>query len=82
MTIPHTPGLWVTDEEIVRLLGVPADKARDALHELDRNTRSGFPQKQALWGGRRYWPAVQAYFDEAYGFKVARSGVDKPWRAA
>lgn len=76
------PGLFVTDEQIIELLGAPADKVRDALAELDRNKASGFPQKQALWGGRRYWPAVAAYLDHVYGFKPVGRAVDKSWRQA
>jgi hypothetical protein len=26
----------------------------------------GTPQKQALWGNRRYWPTVRAWFDRQY----------------
>jgi hypothetical protein len=37
---------------------------------LDANNRSGFPQKQALWGKRRYWPHVKAYFERTSGLKL------------
>lgn len=59
--------LYVTDIELIRRLGVPTKHGREALAAFDGNPRSGFPQKQALWGGRRYWPAVQAYFDKLHG---------------
>jgi len=55
--------LYVTDEELIRRMGVPKKEAREAIEMLDRNPHSGFPQKQKLFGGRRYWPALQAYFD-------------------
>lgn len=58
--------LWVTDAELIRRMGVPEKTAREALRMLDAQ-RSGFPQKQKVWGDRRYWPAVQAYFDRQYG---------------
>ena len=58
--------LWVTDAEIIRRLGAPRDTAREALRMLDSKP-SGFPKKQKLWGNRRYWPAVEAYFDKLYG---------------
>lgn len=61
--------LWVTDAELVRRMGVPKDKAREAIRMLDAKP-SGFPRKQKLWGDRRYWPAVKAYFDGQYGAKV------------
>jgi hypothetical protein len=51
--------LYVTDAELIRRLGVPEKVARQAIEMLDRNPRTtGFPQKQALWGNRRYMPAV------------------------
>jgi hypothetical protein len=59
--------LFVDDAELIRRLGVPEKVARDALIALDADSRSGFPKKQALWGQRRYWPAVLAYFDSANG---------------
>lgn len=67
--------LWLTDAEIIRRMGVPERAARDALAVLDKNPAlSGFPQKQKLWGGRRYWPAVKAYFDRKYGMMSDRRG--------
>jgi hypothetical protein len=67
---PHGPGLWVTDTEIVEALGVPADVAMTAIRALDKDPRTGFPRKQKLWGDRRYWPAVKAFFDNIYGPKI------------
>lgn len=61
--------LWVTDAEIIRRLGAPRDKTREVLSMLDSKP-SGFPKKQKLWGDRRYWPAVRAYFDKLYGGTV------------
>lgn len=58
--------LWLTDAELIRRMGVPEKTAREAIRMLDAQ-RSGFPQKQKVWGDRRYWPAVQAYFDRNYG---------------
>jgi hypothetical protein len=57
--------LWVLDSEIIRRLGVPEKKAREAIRMLE--AKSGFPRKQKLWGDRRYWPAVKAYMDKQYG---------------
>jgi hypothetical protein len=62
--------LWVTDAELIRRLGVPKEYARAALQDLDR-AGSGFPKKQKVWGDRRYWPAVKAYFDELYAPRMA-----------
>lgn len=58
--------LWLTDAELIRRMGVPEKTAREAIRMLDAQ-RKGFPQKQKVWGDRRYWPAVQAYFDREYG---------------
>lgn len=62
--------LWVSDSEIIRRMGVPEKKAREAIRMLEE--KSGFPKKQKLWGDRRYWPAVRAYFDQLYGINVQR----------
>lgn len=67
---PHGPGLWRTDAEIIEALGVPADVAATAIHALDQDSRTGFPKKHKLWGDRRYWPAVKAFFDHLYGPKI------------
>jgi hypothetical protein len=55
--------LFVTDEEMIRRLGAPRKAASMAVRMLDRDRSKGFPQKQKLWGNRRYWPAVRAWFD-------------------
>ena len=54
--------LWVTDEELIERSGVPANVMRQAILRLDADRLSGFPKKQPLYGGRRYWPAVQEYW--------------------
>lgn len=62
------PTLYVTDAELIRRMGVPDKIAREAIRALDKNhVISGFPQKQALFGNRRYYPACKAYFDRASG---------------
>ncbi|MGJ5120978.1 winged helix-turn-helix domain-containing protein [Bradyrhizobium oligotrophicum] len=61
------PTLFVTDAEMIRRLGVPEKVARAAIRALDLDRGSGFPQKQRLWGDRRYWPAVQQWCDRKYG---------------
>ena len=54
--------IWVTDAELIRRSGVPERIMRANLRELDHNPNSGFPRKDKLWGGRRHWPSVEAYF--------------------
>ena len=70
---PHGYGLYITDQELIELLGVPEDIARPTLRAFDKNTASGFPKKQKLWGDRRYWPAVKAYLDRLNGLKMEPS---------
>lgn len=65
-----TETLWVTDAELIRRLGVPEKIASETIRMLDRQA-SSFPPKSDLWGGRRYWPAVRAYFDHHYGYRYA-----------
>ena len=54
--------IWVTDAELIRRSGVPEKIMRANLRALDANPRSGFPRKNKLWGDRRHWPSVQAYW--------------------
>jgi len=63
--------LYITDAELIRRMGVPEKIARQAIEVLDRDPRkTGFPQKQLLWGNRRYWPAVKAYLDRTNQVKI------------
>lgn len=57
------PTLFATDAEIIRRLGVPRDLGRAVFQAMDKNKKSGFPQRNELWGDRRYMPAVIDYFD-------------------
>jgi hypothetical protein len=59
--------LYVTDAELIRRMGVPEKIAREAIRALDANRVSGFPQKQKLFGDRRYYPACVAWFDKTSG---------------
>lgn len=61
--------LFVSDAELIRRLGVPERRARLILRQFDQKT--DFPKKQALWGGRRYWPAVKAWLDRHSGLTMA-----------
>jgi hypothetical protein len=62
--------LYVTDAELIRRMGVPEKIGRAVLAGYDRDMSKGFPRKQALWGNRRYWPAVKAFLDRVNGIKV------------
>ncbi len=61
--------LFVTDAELIRRIGVPEKIARAVIRELDAKRGNVFPQKNPLWGNRRYWPAVRAYLDRYGGLK-------------
>lgn len=55
--------LWVTDDELIKESGVPTAQMRQVLDALDRDRMSGFPRKNALYGNRRYMPAVLRYWE-------------------
>lgn len=72
-------GVYVTDQELYDFLGVPRETARQAIRELDRDPRrSGFPQKDRLFGDRRYLPAVEAWLARHNKLKMGFSREDKP----
>jgi hypothetical protein len=60
---------FVTDAEIIRRLKLPEKVGRRVLRELDRHlpNRPRFPQKDPLFGDRRFWPAIAKYFKVRYG---------------
>jgi hypothetical protein len=60
----------LTDAEMIRRIGVPEKIARAAIRALDENPHSCFPKKSALWGNRRYWPAVAVWFQEQYDLET------------
>jgi len=66
----HPQTLFVTDAEMIRRIGVPAKIARAAIRALDENPHSRFPKKSALWGNRRYWPAVEVWFQEQHDLET------------
>jgi hypothetical protein len=70
-------GLFVTDAEIIRRLGVSEKTGYIAIRQLDRSGL-GFPQKQKLWGNKRYWPAVRQWFDRQYIPRSLTSGSGYP----
>ena len=60
--------LYLLDSELIRRLGVPDKVLRPILPELEN--KHGFPRKQALFGNRRYWPAVKAWLDKHNGIST------------
>jgi hypothetical protein len=63
----HRDALFVTDAEIIRRLGVSEKVGYAAIHRLEKSGLD-FPEKQRVWGKKRWWPAVLAWFDDHYGF--------------
>jgi hypothetical protein len=59
----------VTDAEIIRRLKLPEKVGRRVLRELDKQlpNRARFPQKDPLFGDRRFWPAIEKYLKVRYG---------------
>jgi hypothetical protein len=78
---PSEIGLFVTDKEMYRRLGVGPKTGRIAARALEPH---GFPIKQPLFGNRRYWPAVRLFLDRYYrlveGPRVDRPGIFNPAR--
>lgn len=66
---------FVTDAELIRRLNLPEKVGRLALRELDKHMpgRRRFPQPIALFGNRRYWPAVKQYCDAVFGGSLSEA---------
>jgi hypothetical protein len=57
-------GLFVSDAELYRRLGVGPRTGRLAVLVLERSGQ--FPKKDPLFGNKRYWPAVVKKLDDRY----------------
>lgn len=63
--------LFITDAELIRWLGLDPKVARPVILMLDAQAaKTGFPQKQKLWGGKRYKPALKAWLDKSNGLTM------------
>ena len=70
--------IWVTDAELIRRSGVPEKIMRQTIRGLDADPiRSGFPQKQKLFGDRRHWPSVKSYFEKRNGVTVPHQSTER-----
>ena len=76
MTDDTRETLWITDAELIRRIGVPEKIARSRLLFFDSKPQYQFPRKSKMWGNRRYWPAVKAFFDKNQGM-VAPGAVER-----
>jgi|GEM_PF-3486551 len=67
-------GEFVTDAELIERLNVPEKIAREAIRALDADPRrSGFPQKQKLWGNRRHWRSILRWLEKTNGLTMPAS---------
>ncbi len=67
--------LYLTDAELIRRIGVPDKAMRSMLPALE--TKYGFPPKQPLFNGRRFWPAVEAWLYKHNGLTVDPSATTR-----
>lgn len=68
-------GLFVSDKELFRRLGVGPTTGRVAVRTLEAQ---GFPRKQPLFCNKRYWPAVRHFLDGLYGLVKRGTAHDAP----
>ena len=71
-------GLFMTDGELVEMLGIPEKVARETIRYLDARPAMGFPRKNPLWADRRYRPAVEAWLAKTNGHKIASPALVGP----
>jgi hypothetical protein len=66
-------GLFVTDAELIRRLGLSPPAGKVLLSELDcnRRDRRRFPHRDPLFGRLRYWPAVVQWLNDYFGVRSA-----------
>jgi hypothetical protein len=65
---------FLTDAEIAQRWGICDKTARRAIKALEK--AGGFPKKDALFGGKRYWPAVDAFMKRRAGLSMASVPTD------
>lgn len=65
---------YVTDTQIAQQWGVCDKTARRAIKALER--AGGFPPRDPLFGGKRYWPAVDSFMRRRAGLNVPLVPID------
>jgi len=75
LTEQSDAGLFVSDKELFRRLGVGPTTGRAAVRTLESQ---GFPRKQPLFSNKRYWPAVRHFLDGLYGLVKRGTAHDAP----
>lgn len=61
-----TASLYLPEHEIARRVGMKTDEWEATAIVLERD---GLPQRDPLFGERRYWPAVRAFLDHRAGLR-------------
>ncbi len=74
MSEPLKEADFLTDLEIAQRWGVCDKTARRAIKALEK--AGGFPRKDPLFGGKRYWPAIDAFMKRRAGLIVASVPTD------
>lgn len=74
MSEPSAPPDYVTVVQIAELWGVCDKTARRAIKALER--AGGFPKADPLFGGKRYWPAIDAFMKRRAGLNVPAVSTD------
>ena len=72
--------LFVTDEELIALLGLPKVKGFRILAAVTKqNVRAPFPRRDPLFADRRYLPAVLQWFDDYFGVRAEKRENAASW---
>jgi len=66
--------LYLTEVQIAQRLGVTVNEWKATAVVLERQ---GLPKPEALFGSRRYWPAVRTFLDRRYDLEP-QSGQGNP----
>jgi hypothetical protein len=69
---------FVSDTELLTRLNVSKKVGMPAIDVLTRHDPT-FPKPDPLFGGKRFWPAVRAWFHARYGVKTDKPPVPTDW---
>lgn len=67
--------LFVTEAQCAERLGLTLDQYKTAIIAAGK---AGFPQRDPLFGNKRYWPAVRVWLDQRYGMVEERGVIGNP----
>lgn len=65
---------FVSVKEMARKLNVGEETLRTAIRMFEKDPT--FPKPDALFAGKRYWPAVRAFLRARYGLTMRPRAVD------